>query len=131
MEQVKYITISEFARRAGLTRQTVYRKIDKELSQFCVTQDNKKLISEEAIEFLSADGQQHEAKCYKMDINHTSNIDVVTALQNTIQTLQEQIKIKDSQIDKLITSLMKSCDKNTEEPKPKNFLKRLLGGKKQ
>lgn len=131
MEQVKYITISEFARRTGLTRQTIYRKIDKELSQFCVTQDNKKLISEEAIEFLSADGQQYEAKCYKMDIHHTSNIDVVTALQNTIQTLQEQIKIKDSQIDKLITSLINSCERPKVEVKPKNFLKRLLGSKKQ
>ncbi len=38
----EYISISEFAKRAGVSRPTIYSKLDNELSNFCKVVKGKK-----------------------------------------------------------------------------------------
>ena len=50
MAKKEYLTISEFAERAAVSRQTVYNNLDKKLSKFTVEIDNKKLIEIKGLE---------------------------------------------------------------------------------
>lgn len=49
----EYITISEFAKRAGVTRQSVYKRLDKELQPFVKEVDSRKTIDISALEVYS------------------------------------------------------------------------------
>lgn len=48
----EYISVSEFAKRAGVSRQLVYRRIDNELTEFCKLVDNKKMLNIRALELF-------------------------------------------------------------------------------
>ena len=48
----EYISVSEFAKRAGVSRQLVYRRIDNELTEFCKLVDSKKMLNIRALELF-------------------------------------------------------------------------------
>ena len=48
----EYISVSEFAKRAGVSRQLVYKRIDNELTEFCKLVDNKKMLNIRALELF-------------------------------------------------------------------------------
>lgn len=79
----EYISIKEFAERAKLSRQTVYRMIEKDLKNFCKMVDNKKCISVTALDKISVN-----------DVTQNS----VTQVDNLIQILSHQLQEKDNQI---------------------------------
>lgn len=139
----KYLSITEFAKKANLSRTTVYRKLETELSQYCVTENGKKLISETALQIVLQDERTENAvcdnseqKCYTKCNSVTETSENVQKcpkvftetemLQNTVHFLKQQIEEKDKQINYLIDVLKVV----TTPPKQKtNFFKRLFSGK--
>ena len=95
----KYYTVAEFARKAGISRQSAYRKIDKYLSQYCKFENGQKYISEAAF----------KDKTFARDIqNMQLSYD---SIETVLNLLQEQLARKDEQIEKLqeqLTELTKA-----------------------
>ena len=48
----QYISVKDFAGRAGITTQSVYQRITKDLVEYCQTIDGKKVISIEALKLF-------------------------------------------------------------------------------
>ena len=94
----EYITIQDFANKSGLSRQTVYRKLDNEWSKYYKEENGKKLISVEALgEVFKNKSEEEMSKKY------------VSELQMSLcNNLTEQLKIKDEQIKNLTQALTDS-----------------------
>lgn len=95
----KYYTVAEFAKKAGISRQSAYRKIDKYLSQYCKLENGQKYISEAAF----------KDKTFVRDIQNVQLSD--DSIETVINLLQEQLARKDEQIEKMqdqITELAKA-----------------------
>ncbi|MBQ6907215.1 MAG: hypothetical protein IJQ28_02445 [Clostridia bacterium] len=91
----EFLTISEFAKRAGVSRPTIYSKLDNELSSFCKVVKGKKVIN---IAALSLFGVKESVK------NFTDNdaiLQVVSVLQSQTEMLKGQLEAKDRQIEEL------------------------------
>lgn len=147
----KYLSITEFAKKANLSRTTVYRKLESELLQYCITENGKKLISETALQVVkqnehteSTECDTGEQKCYTSEQKCYTECNTVTEtsknvqsvqkvstetemLQNTIDFLKKQVDEKDKQINYLM-DVLKTL---TAQPKQKpGFFQRLFGSKK-
>lgn len=88
------LTIREFAKRVGVSRQAIYSKLETELSPFLVTMNNTKMLKFEAISKFNVKSPNSQETAKKED-------QLTHSLQQTINILQEQIKVKDSQIEVL------------------------------
>ncbi len=88
----EYLSISEFATRAGVSRPTIYSKLDNELSNFCKVVKGKKVIN---IAALSLFGIKESVKNFTDSETLKS---LVTVLQEQQQALQKELDIKNEQI---------------------------------
>lgn len=99
MAKKEYLTISEFAERAAVSRQTVYNNLDKKLSKFTVEIDNKKLIEIKGLEVFSVKKDvKMDTGDKEIDNNFTSENN---SFKEVIKVLTEQLKEKDKQIERL------------------------------
>lgn len=88
------LTIQQVADRVGLTRQALYPRLDRDLSEFYVEVDGKKMLKSNVVEYiLSKSESKVESK-----IDDKSDIRLLDALQAEIEILKEQLKIKDQQL---------------------------------
>lgn len=86
----QYITIKEFARRAGVSTQAIYQRLDKDLQAYLQVIDNRKKLDIKGLElFLKKEEQQEPDK------------DLIKTLQDTINLLGRQLAEKDKQIEEL------------------------------
>ena len=91
----EYITIQDFANKSGLSRQTVYRKLDNEWNKYYKEENGKKLISVEALSELDN----------KKSCNDDTTKNVLEVLKYTIENLSQQLQTKDEQIKSLTEAL--------------------------
>ena len=89
----EYISIKEFAERAGVSRQAVYSRIDKDLSSFVKVDNGKKTIDSAALRLFSV-----------KSVNQVDCSSTVKSLQEEItleliKTLQNQLAEKDKQLE--------------------------------
>lgn len=120
-----YISISEFAKIAGLSRQTVYLKLDKDLHDFVKIDNGKKKINVKALELFNV----------KFDMSDSDNFTKLTDKDFTKFTDKEQkasvptkniIDILTHQID-ILTCQIDIKDKQlAEKDKQLNQLTELL-----
>ena len=104
MDQDEYISIAEFAKRAGLTPQGVYKQLNNRLSTYVKVHNGKKRISIKALEiFLSTDVNQVDKPFNNQFNNVYQPVD-----NQTIEILKEQLDIKDKQIEQLQQDLRTS-----------------------
>lgn len=104
IDKRQYITIAEFAKRAGVSRQTVYNRLDKDLTEFVKVIDNRKHIDKTALSMFSAENQNNS------DHNETSSNDDVSNVSNNndnltkklIDSLTAELEIKNKQIETLM-----------------------------
>lgn len=109
-----YLTINEFAKLANVSRQAVYKRVDKDLTTYCKVIDNKKMLSKEALQlFVSTDckGSVNEftKNCQSVEqpINNglQSTLDTLNStielLKDHLENQYEQLKSKDKQISDL------------------------------
>ena len=116
MAKKEYITISEFAERAAVSRQTVYNNLDKTLSKFTVEIDNKKLIEIKGLEVFGV------KKDVKLDTEVDKQIDNNFTSENNsfkevIKALTEQLQEKDKQIERLQEELRRAIVSADEKDK--------------
>ena len=88
----EYITVKEFASRAGVSPQAVYQRIDKDLNKFFKVVDGKKMLSSEGLSVFNSKEVEKELN-QAVDNN---------ALLETLKVLTEQLKVKDQQITDLM-----------------------------
>lgn len=99
----EYISIAEFAERAGVSKQAVYQRLNKSLKAYVKDVDGKKSINIRALEDLYGKDNcsrleqdiQGEFKGVEEGIDQEKEAQLINKL---IDTLQEELKSKDEQI---------------------------------
>lgn len=103
-----YISIKEFASKAGVSTQAIYQRIEKDLKGFVKVENGKKLILIAALEFFKykkenqVDYQETENCLQKNDNKTKKNSsdfkDILEFLQSQLVKKDEQLAEKDKQI---------------------------------
>lgn len=122
---MEYITINEFAKLANISRQAVYKRIEKDLKGYIIKEANKTKISTDALLLFDNEGVSNKEVATVTDKEKTSKIVVFDEL-STLVTLVDK---KENQVDKLleiIDQMQATIDKLTA-PKKHNFLSRIFG----
>lgn len=127
----EYVTITEFAKLAKVSRQAVYRRLDNDLKGYIVKEGNKLKINLDAVHMFdkSVTGvTQSESE----EVSEPSNL----ALLDELSTFVQRADKKDKQIEQLVNivdNMQKTIDKlmsridELSDIKPKvNFIKKLF-----
>ena len=145
----EYFSVSQFAEMANVTRQTVYRRLDKELKDFVVKENNKIKISKDALFLFDksvsnfvTDNNENEIICYnnqmaKNEELHKTEIALLSSLVRAnrektakIDNLTDTIKELNKTIEAMQQTIVNLANKSD---KRKPFFKRLFsmkGGEK-
>lgn len=125
----KYFSISKFAEMANVTRQAVYRRIDKDLKEFVVEENGVKKISVNALQLFNSASEQKE-------MISNENVDIMPIVSKIdeglkiVQVVDKTLHNKDKQIEsllKIIDDMQKTIDKLSDKNKP--LFTRLFGKK--
>ena len=138
----EYFSVSQFAEMANVTRQTVYRRLDKELKDFVVKENNKIKISKDALFLFDksvsnfvTDNNENEIICYnnqmaKNEELHKTEIALLSSIVRAnsektakIDNLTDTIK----ELNKTIEDMQKTIVNLSDKRKP--LLKRLFSRK--
>lgn len=95
------LTIQQVADRVGLTRQAIYPRLDRDLSEFYAEVDGRKMLKSTVVEYILS---KFESKA-DSKIDDKDDIRLLDALQAEIEilrqqnaTLAAQIAVKDAQL---------------------------------
>jgi hypothetical protein len=94
----EYISIAEFAERAGVSRQYIYKRLDGDLSPFVKDVNGKKRLKVAALRIF--DVKQNDNADNNID-NHVDSEDTPEVSRELVAMLQEELRAKDRQIDNL------------------------------
>lgn len=108
MNEENFLTVKQFAERAGISTQRVYQLLAKDLQSYCKVIGNTKYINISALERFTT-----KPICKDLQEDLPSDLQALTkALQDQIDTLQkhndlltQQLEVKDKQINTLTESL--------------------------
>lgn len=108
MNEENFLTVKQFAERAGISTQRVYQLLAKDLQSYCKVIGNTKYINISALERFTT-----KPICKDLQEDLPSDLQAFTkALQDQIDTLQkhndlltQQLEVKDKQINTLTESL--------------------------
>ena len=87
---MEYLPIKEFAKRAGVSTQAIYQRLDKDLKSYCKEVEGKKTLSEKALDLF----------ILKEPDKPVDN-ELIKTLQDTLKLLSNQLEVKDKQIAEL------------------------------
>ena len=117
----KYFTVAEFAKKVGISRATLYRKIEKEFASFCIMRNGRKVISKSALKLFDVSGVTDgtERETVSHDKSDTNIITVLCAQlaekDAQLAKISEQLKVKDEQInEKDLQLTMRILSRNLE-----------------
>lgn len=113
MADKELLTVKEYADVAGVTQQAVYQRLNKGLAKFLVEVEGQKYIKVEALSELEtkADQQPETEKQYQAGSDVSKLIDTLT---QTIEILQGQLSVKDSQIKDLNARLEQALNNTAQ-----------------
>lgn len=113
----EYISVSEFARRAGVTKQSVYQRIQGRLKKYVKDLNGKKVIHIKALyEVYGIDLEQG----LEQDLNNGSqgqnalDIAVVDLLRAELEAKNRQLEAKDQQLREKDQRIAELTDRITE-----------------
>ena len=106
-----YISIAEFADRAGVTKQAIYKRIKADLAPYVKERDGKKTISEAALTLfqqdqIAADSKQHDAPAGHLLERISEQADTIEEQRKEIEYLRELLKSADERNSNLTQHLM-------------------------
>lgn len=88
----EYISVSEFARRAGVSKQAIYKRLSTDLSTYIKMIDGRKMLKSSALEHFKS----------RQEDNQTANqVETINLLKKTIDMLEKELAAKDRQIEAL------------------------------
>lgn len=127
----EYVTITEFAKLAKVSRQAVYRRLDNDLKGYIVKEGNKLKINLDAVHMFDKSVTQ-VTQSESEEVSEPSNL----ALLDELSTFVQRADKKDKQIEQLVNivdNMQKTIDKlmsridELSDIKPKvNFIKKLF-----
>jgi len=93
----EYLTIAEFAKRAGVSRQTIYNRLDTDLTDFTKLSNGRKLVSSKALRLFGVEEFDNSVKHTFTDLAAYFDKQNET-LSRLVDTLEEELAIKNQQI---------------------------------
>lgn len=134
-DKKEYLSVKDFAQKAGVSTQAIYQRLDKDLQTYCKVVGKQKTIDIKALElfaiktaYQSVDqlvGKDLQTTLQeilnhfaseKQDNSNDSEVlllkELVITLQDTLKTLKEQIDVKDKQIEELNARLKEANQLN-------------------
>lgn len=99
-QKEEYISIAEFAERAGISKQAVYQRLNKSLKKYVKVEKGKKCINIKALEDLYSKEVEQVFQGKSKGLEQGFNKDI-QGMEQLIDVLKEQLKVKDQQIDEL------------------------------
>ena len=101
------LTVAEFAKRAGVSKQAIYSRLDKGLKQFVQVIDGQKMLNIKALEQYNSKEveQENQSTCSSVEQDMEQPLTTLELLNKTIETLQKQLEEKDRQIQTLTEAL--------------------------
>lgn len=108
MDEQQYLTVKQFAERAGVSTQRIYQLLTKSLQEFCKTENGTKYISAAGLSVFSKtalqpvakdlpSNLQELAKDLPSDLQEKDNLET-ELLKETIEALRQQLTVKDGQL---------------------------------
>ena len=108
VDEQQYLTVKQFAERAGVSTQRIYQLLTKSLQEFCKTENGTKYISvaglsvfsKPALQPLAKDlpsNLQGLAKDLPSDLQEKDTLET-ELLKETIEALRQQLTVKDGQL---------------------------------
>ena len=108
MDEQQYLTVKQFAERAGVSTQRIYQLLTKSLQEFCKTENGTKYISVAGLSVFSKSALQPLAKDLPSNLQELAKdlpsdlqekeILETELLKETIEVLRQQLTVKDGQI---------------------------------
>jgi len=88
----EYISVAEFARIKGISKQAVYKQCSTKLKPYVIIVDGRKMLKTDALDDM-----------VKSEVNHSQRASSTDSVEEVdiIEFLKEQIKEKDIQIQRL------------------------------
>lgn len=144
IEVDEYISVSEFADRAGCSKQAVYQQLNKKLKPYVKVIDGKKTINSKALREVYGKEIQPESQSVVKEVDQELNKELIAELRDQLakkdqeiekllrmlEREQAQVAIAQSQIQQL-QELQDKQHQDTaekkEEPEKKSWIRRLFG----
>lgn len=138
----KYFSISKFAEMANVTRQAVYRRIEKDLKNYVINENGVMKISKDALMFfVNSDSTIVQEKHSDMMMIYNEQIakneelhkTEIALLSNLVRANSEKTAKIDNltdtikELNKTIEAMQKTIDKLSDKKKP--LFKRLFSRK--
>lgn len=70
IEEIEYLPVAEFAERAGVTKQAVYKRLNNQLQKYVIEQNGRKLIKSSALNDLYSDVSQAKSQPVEQPLNN-------------------------------------------------------------
>lgn len=86
----QYISIKEFAEKAGVSQQAIYKQLNNKLKKYVKVVENKKFLHISALD-----------EYIKPQENSTDKQQLLNLLQDNLKVLQEELSEKNKQIENL------------------------------
>lgn len=109
----RYITIAEFAEKAGVSRAYLYKVLSTKLSTYCKQVDNQKMLNIKALELFDVNQSVNQ-----VDSDTDTLKDLIEILQEQQATLKAELKIKNQQIE----AQLKEMGEYSERLKESHYL---------
>ena len=118
-----YITVSEYARIKGISKQAVYKQLNNRLKEFSTTFGGKHYISKST---LSEDELKAVDKLNNQQFNNLKQ-----PYQPSFNLLEKQIEEKDKQIESLLSQIDRLTEQNTNLTEALKNSQIMLAAEKQ
>ena len=106
----QYITVSEFATAAGVSRQAIYKRLASDLAPFTKTEAGKRLIDRAALDLFSVQEhpEQPQPEAIDKDRELERQREVIQSLKQQVIMLQSLSIQQAKTIENLLASLGES-----------------------
>ena len=117
MEQ-QYLTVKQFAERAGVSTQRIYQLLTKSLQEFTKIENGKKYIDIEGLSVFERETLQTLASDLQSPLQGVATSEteilreIVEALRQQLTVKDEQLAAKDKQIEHLTAALLSSQEQH-------------------
>ena len=97
MDNQQYLTVKQFADRAGVSTQRIYQLLGKSLQEFCKTENGTKYISVEGLKVFDKEPLQEVDKDLQSNLQALPSPEI-DLMRETIEALRQQLTVKDDQL---------------------------------
>ena len=119
MDNQQYLTVKQFADRAGVSTQRIYQLLTKSLQEFCKVENGTKYLSVEGLKVFDKEPMQELDKDLQSNLQALPSPEI-DLMRETIEALRQQLSVKDEQLaakDKQIGDLTAALLSSQEQHK--------------